>query len=95
MEKEANKKPLSPIVNIFNKYNLVMFIVIVAVGLAIAVLDLNYILQLPYIATDNATGNSTITFDQTTITRLEKLKTSNENLSEQTFPSGRINPFAE
>ena len=96
MNKEEKRNPIQSIGDFLFKYNLVIFIVIIVVGLSVAVLDLSYILQLPYNTTDSITeSSSTINFDQTTISNIEKLKSSNENNSVPALPSGRNNPFSE
>ena len=81
----------------FRKYNLTFFIVTVAIGLMIAVFTLNNIIFTP-IATEpsNTTSNnsSTPTLDQSTIQKINTMKTSTENSGDVTIPNGRTNPFA-
>jgi hypothetical protein len=98
MKNKALTNPLKPIMNIFARYNLVMFIIIVVAGLIIAILSLNHILKVPYDSanyTSPVTNTTTASFDTTTIARLNKLMASDNNSSSQTLPSGRINPFFE
>lgn len=94
MNNKVNRNPFSPIANFFGRFNVVIFIVVVAGGLIASIMILNNILQLPYEASNptGSTGN-TVVFDETTITRLNKLKTSDTNATDQILPSGRINPF--
>jgi hypothetical protein len=95
MNSKSNNKT-KPTVNIISKYNLAIFIVVVVSGLIGAILVLNYILRVPY---DSSKYTPAITeatsFDQTTITRINKLTTSDNNSTNQTLPNGRINPFSE
>ena len=95
MEKKSLNNPLRPIVNIFYRYNLIMSIIIIGAGLVLAILTLSNILSLPYNSANSSyASNETIKINQTTITSINKLKTSDNN-SNQTLPSGRINPFSE
>lgn len=90
--------PLKPIINTITRFNLVIFILIVVGGLIISILILNDILRLPYDTSNYKSSNSgtvKITFDETTILRLEKLKKSSDNSTNQPLPPGRINPFSE
>ena len=85
---------LNPIINKFNDFRLVIFIVGVAAGLIFCVLTLSNIIQdPPAVDTETAIANERI--DQNTINRLNKFKPSNENTEIPTLPSGRINPFSE
>ena len=89
--------PIKYIIGLIKRYNFTLFVVIAVGGLAFAILLLNEILTRPIDNLQPVTTNSTseiITFDQTTINQLNKLKTSNNNTS-QVLPSGRINPFSE
>ncbi len=70
----------------------VIFVVVLSAGLMMAILTLNDILQQAL--SGNLSGGYSQT-DRTTITRLNKLQTSDKNASGATLPSGRINPFSE
>lgn len=93
MNDKTNKNPFTPIVNFFTRFNVVIFIVVVASGLIAAILIINGILQSPYKTTDNIINNGQTTFDKSTIVQLDKLKTSDQNTADQALPTGRINPF--
>jgi hypothetical protein len=96
MKNKLTNNPLAPVINILVRYNLVIFIVLVVVGLIAAILMLNFTLRTPFEANNFTSSNSGITsFDEATINRLNKLKTSDENLANQTLPTGRVNPFSE
>lgn len=82
--------PLKFIIHLIDRFNFVLFIVIVAGGLIFSILILNNILTQPYGSDTNAT-----TFDRSTINRLMKLETSSNNTSHNNLPTGRINPFSE
>ena len=84
---------------IIYRYNLIIFIVLVAGGLVSSILILNNIVTQPNTSTvvnTNTVPTSTNTpADQQTINRLLKLENSTNNTSYKSLPSGRINPFAE
>lgn len=92
MNDKTNKNPFAPIANFFTRFNVVIFIVVVASGLMAAILIINNILQLPYKTTGNAINNTEATFDKSIIVQLNKLKASDQNTN-QILPTGRINPF--
>ncbi len=73
------------------KFSVVFFIIIITSGLILCVTILGNILIQPY----SDSPDSKATFDQTTISSLGKMQTSNKNVKYQSTPSGRINPFAE
>lgn len=92
MNKSANI--FQPIINIFKRFNLIIFIVTIVGGLIFAVITLSSALQRT--STDSVgQSNTSNVFEQSTVTRLEKLKSSSENSVLPSLPSGRINPFAE
>jgi len=91
--------PIKSILNLIKRYNLVIFIVILAGGLTFAIIALTEMLNGPTVIITQSTVVSDtvdiITFDQTTINRINNLKTAEENSGEQVLPSGRLNPFSE
>ena len=94
MKKNSTINPLTYIVDLLSRFNLVIFIVIVAGGLIASIIILNNILTQPY--TSKAVANpSETSFDQTVENRLLKLETSTNNVNYKNLPSGRINPFSE
>ena len=94
MEDEESKNPFRPIIDIFSRYNLVIFIIVVVSGLITSVLILNNILRLPYVTT-SVDSNGTTKFDEATIVRVNSLKTSSDNSVDQSTPSGSVNLFSE
>lgn len=94
MKDKTSKNPFKPIIDVFSRYNLVIFIVVVVSGLITSVIILNKILLLPYNSSFSDTSD-VMKFDEATITRVNTLKTSDENLTEQQILSGRINLFSE
>lgn len=94
MKDKTSKNPFRPIVDVFSRYNLVIFIVVVVSGLITSIIILNNILQIPYNSKTSETTD-VMKFDEATITRVNTLNTSGENLAEQQIPSGRINLFSE
>lgn len=96
MNKDINISAIvQGIVGVFKRYNLTIFMIVLAGGLGTAVVMLNNTLQKSS-DTSGYTSNLDITsFDQATIDRIKQLHTSKEFTGEVTLPSGRINPFAE
>ncbi len=85
---------IGPIVRGFQRYNLTIFIVVLTSGLVGAVLILNMIVQRSSDTTGYTPTSSVTSFDQVTINRVKQLHTSSTP-TDVTFPTGRINPFAE
>jgi len=94
MKNKESKNPFKPIADVFSRFNLVIFIVVVVIGLITSVLILNNILHLPYDA-NGVDPNGTTKFNEATIVRVNSLKTSSDNSVDQSAPSGRINLFSE
>jgi hypothetical protein len=85
-----------PIVRIFQKYNLTIFIVVLTSGLVAAVLFLNGVLQQSSDTSNYKSSTSLTSFDQVTINRVKQLHTSsNPSAADTALPAGRVNPFAE
>lgn len=94
-----NNKPISnpykPTTNIFRRYNLTLFVVVIVGGLIFCILMLTNIMNRPPDDSANTSNGRTTQFDQATIDSLNKYKASSDNLGTQVLPSGRINPFSE
>lgn len=90
MKKQSIGNPLKYLSKLFIRYNFVIFIVIISVGLMAAVLFLSYIMSSPYSTADNST-----IFDTTTVSRLNNLQPSTINISYKVIPPGRASPFSE
>lgn len=84
-----------PIVVVFKKYSLTIFIVVLVGGLTTAVIILNNALQKSYETSGYTTSTDVTTFDQATINRVNQLHTSSGPATGYTAPAGRINPFSE
>lgn len=94
MKKNSTNNTSPVILNFLRRYNLVIFIIIVASGLSVCIIILYNILTLPY--TGSGTSDTTQTsFDQSTINQLSKLDYSSVNQNYLNLPSGRSNPFSE
>jgi hypothetical protein len=86
----------SAVANVFRRYHLTIFIVILVSGLATAVILLNNILQQSSDTTGlSADATNGITFDQATIKRLNELKTSSDPVVPFSTSGTRISPFSE
>lgn len=95
MKNISLKSLAGPVVEVFRKYHVTIFIVVVVGGLAGAVIVLNNILQS---STDISgyTATTTVTsFDQLTIDRIKELHTSDDSSTVVIPSSGRISPFSE
>jgi len=94
MKNKPTTYPSRSLAATLGRFNVTIFIVIVVGILVFCILILNGIMNKPP-DINNDSNTSTTKFDQTTINRLNKFKTSSENSSNQVLPSGRINPFSE
>lgn len=74
------------------RFHLVLFVLILAGGLAVAIFTLNTIIARSQQQNDTDVRSS---FDTETIERINQLKTRNDSESQIELPSGRINPFVE
>ncbi len=93
-----NTNKISPFVTIaqaFGRYHLTLFVVVLVSGLSTAVLMLNEILKQSSNPNGYTSSLDMTSFDQATIDRLQKLKSSNDASTSFSLPAGRINPFAE
>ena len=94
--KNTNKvSPFTAIAQTFGRYHLTLFVVVLVGGLSTAVLMLNEILKQSSNPNGYTSSLNISSFDQTTIDRVQQLKSSNEASTGFTLPAGRINPFAE
>ncbi len=94
MKNNSLNNPLKLFINLIIRYNFVIFVVIVSIGLMASVLFLSDILNRPY-SNGSKTGDSSTIFDTSTMSRLDTLQTSAINTSYKTAPTGRASPFSE
>jgi len=94
MKDKTKINPLAPINYFFSRYNLLIFVVVIVVGLSLAILTLTSILQIPYNGSVGSTTD-TVTFDELTISQVNQLNASNQNTIKPTGLYGRTNLFAE
>lgn len=94
MKSNSLNNPLKLFINLVIRYNFVIFVVIVSIGLMASVLFLTDILNRPY-SNGSKTGDSSTIFDTSTMSRLDTLQPSANNTSYKTAPAGRANPFSE
>ncbi|NTW61466.1 hypothetical protein HGB24_02130 [Candidatus Saccharibacteria bacterium] len=92
-KKMPKKITAKSIYRYLRKTNLIIYIIVLGCGLVGYVIVLDNILQK---ATSDSVIESSIksTFDQTTINKINQLKTSTDNTEPQ-VPNGRVNPFSE
>jgi len=87
---------LKPLRNLFQRFHFTIFIILVVVGLAAAVLVINDMLNS--LSTVDEGYKSSIeagTIDQATLDRIKELHTSDEPVPVHQQPAGRTNPFGE
>lgn len=84
-----------PIVRLFKRYHLTMFIVFVAAGLVFAVYTFTELLNETSTDASYTSPIGTGSIDQATLERIKELHTSDEPTPAHTPPAGRINPFSE
>jgi len=84
-----------PIIPLFRKYHLTIFIVFVVAGLGFAVFTFTNLLGQTSTDTTYTSPISAGTIDQATLDRINALHTSDEPTPAMVTPPGRINPFSE
>lgn len=89
------KSILGPVADALKRYNLTIFIVIMVGGLAASVIMLNNIVVHSSDTTGLTPKATNITFDQSTIDRINQLHPSSDPGPPFVAPAGRINPFSE
>jgi len=96
MNKDVSfKSIIEGLAEVFKRYNLTIFMIVLAVGLGTAVLLLNNTLQKSSDTSGYSSSLDITSFDQTTIDKIKQLHTSTEFTGGVTLPAGRINPFGE
>jgi hypothetical protein len=85
-----------PVLALLHRFHVIIFVVIVLGGLAAVVLMLNNIIvssgeQGDYIPP----GSNPSSFDQSTIDRIEQLKSRTDSSAPLDLSKGRTNPFVE
>lgn len=96
MKKSPTTNPFKLMTNMSSSLGTTLFIVFIVAGLIVYVLNLTNIISGQSTESATPTTTNTITiFNQTTIDRLNKLNTSDNNTGNQAPTSGRTNPFSE
>jgi ABC-type bacteriocin/lantibiotic exporter with double-glycine peptidase domain len=84
------------IITFLHRFHIVLFVVFVLGGLAIAILMLNNIIIRSGTSDGYASQTNNASFDQATIKRIEDLKTRDQSGGDQLdLSKGRTNPFVE
>lgn len=89
------KSIVTPIADIFRRYHVTIFIIVIVSGLATSVMLLNNILQSSTNISGYTQNATSTTFDQTTIDQINQLHTSADNTQTIDTSKGRISPFSE
>lgn len=83
------------IVSFFQRFHLVLFVVVVVALLSTAILLLSGVVNKASGMDSVPSGSTGSQFDEATIQRIEQLKTSDEPSEPLDLSQGRINPFSE
>lgn len=83
------------VVDALHRYHVILFVVIIAGGLAVVVFMLNAIILRSEQSDGYSATSNNATFDQATIDRIKQLRTANEGDSSLDLSKGRTNPFVE
>ena len=86
---------IKSIFKVISRYGLTLFIIVVVGALSAAVLILTKTIDTTSSTNSMAPTDNINSFDQSTIDRVNQLKTGDNNASNYSPPSGRINPFGE
>jgi hypothetical protein len=89
------KSIFKPIAEVFRRYHVTIFIVVIVSGLATSVMLLNNILQSSTNISGYSQNGTSTSFDQATIDQLDQLHTSADNTQTIDTSKGRISPFSE
>ena len=82
------------IINVLHRYHVIIFVVFVLGGLVIAIFMLNNIIVQSG-DTGDYTSTTTRNFDESTMKRIEELKTRDDPQAKLDLSNGRSNPFIE
>ncbi len=86
---------IHPITASLHRFHMLIFFVTLVGGLSAAILMLNSVVLRSGKSADSSLNNAKSSFDQATINRIKKLKTSSEPGTPLDFSQGRISPFSE
>lgn len=81
--------------DVFKRFHMTIFIVVIAAGLISVVLMLNSTINRSTDSSNLSTGSDATGFDQATMDKVQKLHEINQSKSSTKLPGGRINPFVE
>ena len=95
MNDSNTSSALKPLFKMLRRFHMTIFIVLLAGGLAYAVLMFTTILNDSSSDTTYTSPIGAGTIDQATLDRIKALHTSDEAVPTATNPPGRINPFSE
>lgn len=95
MKDMTSSSLFKPIISLFRKYHLTIFIVFVVAGLGYAVFSFTNLLGETSTDTTYTSPISAGTIDQATLNRIKALHTSDQATPAFVAPPGRINPFSE
>jgi hypothetical protein len=82
-------------VQTLRRFHIVLFVIVVFGGLAVVILMLNSIITKSSDSAGYTSETNNAAFDQTTIQRIQQLKTADQNNGDLDLSHGRSNPFVE
>lgn len=94
MKDDSIKNPFEPIINFFSRYNLVIFIIVIVVGLTVSILTLNDILTIPFKEKEGQSNQSQVVFDEAALSKINLLNPKESNNYNETSKKTR-NIFSE
>ena len=77
------------------RFHVTLFTITILGGLVVAMLFLNNVIVTSSSSGDYTPDTHSVNFDQTTIDRIEQLKTRDEGSGQLDLSQGRTNPFVE
>ena len=95
MEKHSSSRIAKSIEKLFKRFHLMIFFLFIVACLAGAVILINETLTSGSEINNYQSGITPGSIDQSTLTRIQALHTSEQPGGLPVLPQGRINPFAE
>ena len=86
---------IKPVITLFRRFHLTLFIVFITTGLGYAVYTFNNLLKTSSTDSTYTSPLGAGSIDQATLDRIKALHTSDTVVPNPTYPPGRINPFSE
>lgn len=95
MKNKSNTDFIKTLGDFFARYNLIIFLIIITVGLSISVLALSNIIKNTYDEKNYKEDTASTKFDESTISELNEFYRSDNNPNINQTVTGRNNLFSE